>query len=139
MTFIDSNVLIYVADDTDVEKQRIARSVVEQAISSDDFLVSAQVLNEFSSVSLKKLRKSDDEVNRFLEVLEGIKATPVLPQWTRRAIWSKGCYGLQFYDSLIVAAAEAGGCDEILTEDLNDGQIYCGVKAVNPFKVKLGE
>jgi predicted nucleic acid-binding protein len=54
--------------------------------------------------------------------------------WTRRAVWIKGRYDLQFYDSLIVAAAEAGGCDEILTEDLNDGQIYCGVKAVNPFK-----
>ena len=39
-----------------------------------------------------------------------------------------------FYDALIVAAAEASGCDEILTEDLNDGQVYCGVKAVNPFK-----
>ena len=23
---------------------------------------------------------------------------------------------------------------EILTEDLNDGQVYCGIKAVNPFK-----
>ncbi len=22
----------------------------------------------------------------------------------------------------------------ILTEDLNDGQVYCGIKAVNPFK-----
>ena len=26
------------------------------------------------------------------------------------------------------------GCDEILTEDLNDGQMYGSVKAVNPFK-----
>jgi len=26
------------------------------------------------------------------------------------------------------------GCDEIQTEDLNDGQTYCGIKAVNPFK-----
>ena len=135
MKFIDSNVLVYVADDTDAEKQRIARSVVEDAISSDDFLVSAQVLNEFSSVLFKKLRKSDDEVDGFLEVLEGITATPVLPQWVRRAVWIKGRYDLQFYDSLIVAAAEAGGCDEILTEDLSDGQVYCGVKAVNPFKV----
>ena len=25
-------------------------------------------------------------------------------------------------------------CDEILTEDLNDGQMYGSVKAVNPFK-----
>lgn len=134
MKFIDSNVLVYVADDTDAEKQRIARSVVEQAISSTDFLVSTQVLNEFSSVLFKKLKKSDAEVDGFLEVLEGIKATPVLPEWTRRAVWIKGRYGLQFYDSLIVAAAEAGGCTEILSEDLNDGQVYCGIKAVNPFK-----
>lgn len=33
-----------------------------------------------------------------------------------------------------LAAAEANGCDEILTEDLTDGQTYCGIRAVNPFK-----
>ena len=134
MKFIDSNVLVYVADDSDAEKQRIARNIVEQAISSNDFLVSAQVLNEFSSVLFKKLKKAQDEVDGFLEVLEGIKAAPVLPEWTRRAVWIMGRYGIQFYDSLIVAAAEAGGCDEILSEDLSDGQVYCGIKAVNPFK-----
>ena len=31
-------------------------------------------------------------------------------------------------------AAQEHGCDEILTEDLNDGQMYGSVKAVNPFK-----
>ena len=134
MKFIDSNVLVYVADDTDAEKQQIARNVVEQAISSNDFLVSAQVLNEFSAVLFKKLKKAQDEVDGFLEVLEQVKATPVLPEWTRRAVWIMGRYGIQFYDSLIVAAAEAGGCDEILSEDLSDGQVYCGIKAVNPFK-----
>ena len=50
------------------------------------------------------------------------------------AIDTKERYGIQFYDALIVAAAEANGCDEILTEDLNDGQTYCGIRAVNPFK-----
>ena len=43
-------------------------------------------------------------------------------------------YELQFYDSLLLATAEALGCDEFLTEDLNDGQMYGSVKAVNPFK-----
>ena len=28
----------------------------------------------------------------------------------------------------------ASGCDEFWTEDLNDGQSYCGIKVVNPFK-----
>ena len=34
----------------------------------------------------------------------------------------------------MLSAAESAGCDEILTEDLNDGQMYGNVKAVNPFK-----
>ena len=37
-----------------------------------------------------------------------------------------------FLDHL--ASAEAAGCDEFLTEDLNDGQTYGSVRAVNPFK-----
>ena len=43
-------------------------------------------------------------------------------------------YDLQFYDSLLLATAKENECDEFLTEDLNDGQMYCGIKAVNPFK-----
>ena len=43
-------------------------------------------------------------------------------------------YQLQFYDSLLLATAEVNGCNEFISEDLNDGQIYCGMKVVNPFK-----
>lgn len=42
---------------------------------------------------------------------------------------------MKFIDSnVLIYAAEASGCDELLTEDLRDGQVYCGIKAVNPFK-----
>lgn len=50
------------------------------------------------------------------------------------ALQIKDRYGIQFFDSLLLAAASDSGCNEILTEDLADGQTYCGVKAVNPFK-----
>jgi len=134
MKFIDSNVLIYVADDTDVVKQHVARSIVRDAITTLGFMVSAQVINEFCAVSHRKLKKSTDEVYGFLEIFERIKTVPVLPAWTRRALEIRERYNLQFYDSLLLAAAEANGCDEIYTEDLSDGQVYCGIKAVNPFK-----
>ena len=39
-----------------------------------------------------------------------------------------------FLDTNVFASSEAAGCEEILTEDLNDGQMYGSVKAVNPFK-----
>ena len=55
-------------------------------------------------------------------------------QLVLRAVEIQGIYGIQFYDAQIVAAAERLGCDRILSEDLNDGQEYCSIIAVNPFK-----
>ena len=43
-------------------------------------------------------------------------------------------HGLQFYDALVVASAEAAGCDTIYSEDLSDGAVYEGIRVENPFK-----
>ena len=51
----------------------------------------------------------------------------------KRALEVRAKYKLQFYDALLLATAEANGCDVFLSEDLNPGQIYCGMTAVNPF------
>ncbi len=134
MKFIDTNVLVYVADDSYAEKQLVARRIVLAALTADDYIISAQVLNEFSSVLLKKLKKTNDEVDGFLEVIEGIRTVAVKPDWTRKAVRLMSQHAVQFYDSLLLVAAQENGCDEILTEDLNDGQMYGSVKAVNPFK-----
>jgi predicted nucleic acid-binding protein len=40
---------------------------------------------------------------------------------------------IKFWDALIIAAASAANCFEVLTEDLNEGQIIAGVRVVNPF------
>ena len=134
MKFLDTNVLVYVADDAYAEKQLVARRIVQSALTVDGYIISAQVLNEFSSVLLKKLKKTNEEVDGFLEVIEGIKSVAVKPEWTREAVRLMRRYDVQFFDSLLLVAAQESGCDEILTEDLNDGQMYGSVKAVNPFK-----
>ena len=54
--------------------------------------------------------------------------------WTDKALLVKEKFDTQFFDSLLLVAAEENGCDTILTEDLNDGQMYGTVKAVNPFR-----
>ena len=134
MKFLDSNILIYAADETQPEKYERACNIVEDAISGRGYVISSQVLNEFASVMYRKLKKSDNEVRELISIARTIKTVPLLPEWTQLAIDTKERYGIQFYNALIVAAAEANGCDEILTEDLNDGQTYCGIRAVNPFK-----
>ena len=107
--------------------------MLANAICSSQYGISAQVLNEFANVALKKLGMTEDEVRQYIEAFQHIHVVFQQSGWTVRALEIRKQYGLQFYDSLMLAAAESVGCDEVLTEDLNDGQIYCGVKAVNPF------
>ena len=133
MTFLDTNVFVYEIDVRDPVKQRKATSILLDAGDSGDYVISAQVRNEFANVAMRKFGKTREETLAFVELFRAIRTVPVAPEWTARAIRIMERYGLQFYDSLLVAAAEATGCDEILTEDLADGQTYCGVKASNPF------
>jgi predicted nucleic acid-binding protein len=48
---------------------------------------------------------------------------------------------MRFFDTnvlvVMVAAAKKLGCHEIVTEDLNEGQIYCDMVVVNPFRQLL--
>lgn len=134
MTFIDTNVLVYSADKRDLRKQVLARSLVASALDNRQYVVSWQVLNEFANVALSKLAMSEDEVCDYLSYFRRLQLQMPKPEMTERALDIKKRYGIQFYDSLIVAAAEASGCDKIFTEDLSDGQVYCGIKAINPFK-----
>ena len=46
MKFLDSNILIYAADETQSDKYERTCDIVEAAVRGDGFVVSAQVLNE---------------------------------------------------------------------------------------------
>ena len=134
MTFLDTNVLIYSIDGKDPAKQVVAREIVVSAVRGGGFLISAQVLNEFSNIALLKLKLSVEEVRKFVSFFSRIGVVSLESRWTDAALLLKQRYETQLFDSLLLAAAQENGCDEILTEDLNDGQMYCSVKAVNPFK-----
>ena len=133
MTFLDSNVFVYFADGRDSAKRLVARAIIADAIGNPNFLISTQVLNEFASVALKKLSMTEDDVRGYVEEFMHIRTIGQRTEWTTRALEIKKACGLQFYDSLLIAAAEANDCDEMMSEDLTDGRTYCGVKIVNPF------
>ena len=66
MTFLDTNVLIYSVDGNDPAKQAVARNIVVSAVRGGGFLISAQVLNEFSNIALLKLKLSVEEARKFV-------------------------------------------------------------------------
>ena len=47
-------------------------------------------------------------------------------------------YGISYWDSLIVAAAEKAGCTRIISEDLNSGQSDDGIAVVDPSRPSHG-
>ena len=134
MTFLDSNVLVYAVDARDAGKQKIAKAIVMSARDSAEYVISAQVLNEFSNVAMRKLGKTRVEVMGFAELFKAIRSVPVKSEWTMLALEMMGLYDLQFYDALLLVAAKELGFDRFLTEDLSDGQTYSGILAVNPFR-----
>lgn len=134
MTFLDSNIFVYFADKRDARKQHIARSILWNAKNSSAYLISLQVLNEFANVALRKLNMDENDVRAYVEEFAKIRIVENRLDWTYPALEIRKRYGIQFYDSLILSAASVCGCDEILSEDLADGQVYCGVTAKNPFK-----
>ena len=134
MYFIDTNVLNYALLSQDKPKRKRALEILTRAFSEDDFAISAQVLSECANVLFKKGKMDARMVSQCIEYLRQIEnVIPVTIQLVTRAIEIKALYGLQFYDSQIIAAAEQAGCTEIWSEDLGDGQIYCGIRCVNPF------
>ncbi len=43
-------------------------------------------------------------------------------------------FQLSYWDAAIIEASRAMGCTQVLSEDLNHGQDYAGVRVTNPFR-----
>ena len=135
MTFVDSNVFVYALERNATSKQKKARRIVADAFAARaTYRISSQVLAEFSSVAIRKLGIGTPLLLSLLAEMGKISHVAIDNALVSRAVEIQGIYGIQYYDAQIVAAAERLGCDRILTEDLSDGQLYCGIMAVNPFK-----
>lgn len=132
--FLDTNVVVYAFDDGNPDKQKVSRELLDSGIAGRA-VISTQVLAEFAVVRLHKIspRASADAVMRGLDALASIRTIIPDRELIRRAVEAHAAYGIHFYDGMIVAAAERGGCGRIWSEDLNAGQKYFGVTVENPF------
>jgi predicted nucleic acid-binding protein len=134
--FLDTNVLVYAYDATDPRKRRGAQDLVRKALAGA-FVTSTQVLAEFATTLLHKISPAarPKDIIALLDVLAPIHLVIPDGDLVRRAVEARASYGVHFYDGMIVAAAERGGCARIWSEDLNAGQKYFGITVENPFRV----
>ncbi len=138
--FVDTNVLVYANDWQLPHKQALAFDAIAGLLEQERLVLSVQVLNEFAATLLKpRFGYALDEVREALGVYLRSPLIPMDEALTLRALDARERYQISLWDGLIVAAAERGRCAEILTEDLNHGQEYFGVRARNPFLSAVSE
>lgn len=133
--FADSNVFVYAFDPSEPAKQDVAREVLLRSSADRGIVASSQVFAEFASVLLHKMPPlaSAADVAGALESLKDIGLVVTDRRMILRAVEAHEKYGLHFWDGMIVAAAERGGCHRIWSEDLNPGKSYFGVVVEKPF------
>ena len=105
--FLDTNIFVYLFDETDERRREIARRLVHEGIESGDACISFQVVQETLAVLTGKLKKraTPAEARRFLAgVLAPLWRLMPSPALYARGLELRERYALGFYDALIVAA-----------------------------------
>ena len=134
--FVDTNVLAYLFDDAEPEKQASARARLEAEQRASELVISTQVLQELY-VALTKGRApiaTAEIADRAVRtVADGYTTVQVDVPLVLAAIETSRGETISFWDALILEAAARAGCTRLLSEDLNHGQTIAGVVVENPF------
>ena len=133
--FVDTNVLVYWQDASDLAKQSRAQSWIAHLGHRRLARTSFQVLVELYSVLTHKLtdftQAEAQDVVRAVAVWRPV--APDLPTLERS--WAlQQRYSLSWWDAVIVAAAHSCECSVLLTEDLQHGQLLGDLRVIDPFR-----
>jgi predicted nucleic acid-binding protein len=128
--FFDTNTLLYLLS-SDSKKADWVSSNLQQSN-----VISVQVLNEFTSASLRKIKISNAELDEFLDLfMSTFNVIKLDIETFKTGLMISRRYGYQHYDSMIIAAALEAGCERLYSEDMQHRQIINKkLQIVNPFQ-----
>jgi predicted nucleic acid-binding protein len=134
--FFDTNVLVYMFDNSAPKKQTRALQVLEQAIEAGLAVLSTQVLQEFFVTVTRKLPVplTDEQAKRAVRDFVKLSVVQVDPEIILAAIETTQRYQLSFWDCLIVQAALRGGATILYSEDLQPGRVIETLTVQNTFQ-----
>lgn len=138
-TLIDTNILVYRVDVRFPQKRDRAVAVLRAVIATGDARIPYQAIVEFVAATTRSRAGQPPLLERPVALREAddlLACYDVI--WpdedvVRLALRGAALYQLSWFDALIWAHAERGGCDIILSEDFEDGRRYGRVRAQNPF------
>lgn len=126
--FIDSNVILYLLSGDEAKADRA------EILLNKSGIISVQVLNEITSVCLRKLKMSWEEIDALLlAVKASCEVAPLTLESHDKAVQLAKHYSLSFYDAHICATALLANAKILLSEDMQSGLKIEGLTIKNPF------
>jgi predicted nucleic acid-binding protein len=138
MRFVDTSILLYAVSVDTGEATKAASACA--LLNQTDLALSVQVLQEFyvqatRPSSPSRLAHSDAAALIASWLRFPVQATSVA--LVTAALAAKDRWAISYWDAAIVEAARMTGCSLLLTEDLQDGQDFGGVRVHNPLAASM--
>ena len=129
-SFIDTNVLVYVASGDPAKADRAEK------IIADGGTISVQVLNEVANVARRKMRMTWSETHALLSMIRALlPVQPITVETHETGLELAERYGLSICDAMIAASALHAECDMLWSEDMHDGVVIKDrLRIANPFR-----
>lgn len=134
---LDTNVLVYSYDRSDLSKQRFALATLDALASAGVGAISTQVLAEFFVTAVRKLAQplpledASREMEHHLRTWTVLEVSgPVVLEAVRGVRQHKLNYG----DAQIWAVARLNHIPLVLSEDFSEGIVLEGVRFLNPLR-----
>jgi predicted nucleic acid-binding protein len=130
--FLDTNVLVYLFDADEPQKQARARDLLRQ---DAEIRLSTQVLQEFYVAATRKLARPLEpaQARRVVDDLGVFPVARISHHLVLSAIDRSMASQVSFWDGLIIETALAEGTRRLVSEDLQDGWEIEGMRVWNPF------
>ena len=137
--FVDADVFVYGIDAGAGRKHQLAAEWIGRLWSERLGRTSVQVLSEYHVTVTRKLKPgiAADEAWRHVSALMAWKPQAIDGALLERAREVERRHRLNWWDAMIVAAAQLQDCAVLLTEDLHDGGAYGSVTVRSQFTLSV--
>lgn len=134
MRFVDTNVLLYAISRDPGEAAKAKRA--NELLAAGDLGLSVQVLQEFYVQATRASRGDAISHEQAAGLIESWRRFPIQALTVdvmTAALGTRHRFGISYWDAAIIEASRALGCAVVLSEDLDTGTDYDGVRVQDPF------
>lgn len=139
--FVDTNILVYVRDSSERDKQPQAQKWLEALWKNENGRLSSQVMNEYYVTVTQKLKPglSKQQARSDIRALSVWQPLSVSIELVEAAWETQDKYHYSWWDSLIVTSAQFLDCTYLLSEDMHHEHKIDNLTIVNPFLVDVND